>query len=71
MGAKVASKDDGWSPGDLVRLREGPFVDFPGKVLSVDQTRGLVEVEVDIFGREPEWGFLRTPLNIDKSDWPA
>lgn len=52
MERSVASNDDGWAPGDLVRLREGPYADFPGKVLSVDRTRGLVEVVVDIFGRE-------------------
>jgi len=71
MGANVASKDNGWSPGDLVRLRQGPYADFPGKVLSVDQTRGLVEAVVDIFGRETRVEVLRTILNIGNSDWPA
>lgn len=52
MEGSVASQGNGWSPGDLVRLREGPYADFPGKVLSVDRDRGLVEVMVDIFGRE-------------------
>lgn len=52
MEGSVPNQGNGWSPGDLVRLREGPYADFPGKVLSVDRARGLVEVMVDIFGRE-------------------
>lgn len=45
---------DGWQPGDSVRLREGPYADFPGEVLSVDRVNGWVTVVVDIFGRETE-----------------
>ena len=54
MDVRTASGDDDWEPGDLVRLSEGPFADFPGKVLSVDRVRGLVAVMVDIFGRETQ-----------------
>lgn len=50
----MENRGSGWSPGDFVRLCEGPFADFPGKVLSIDRARGLVRVMVDIFGRETE-----------------
>jgi transcription antitermination factor NusG len=54
MEGSAASKDNGWAPGDLVRLCEGPCADFPGKLLSVERGQGLVEIMVDIFGRETQ-----------------
>jgi hypothetical protein len=35
----------------LVRLREGPFADFPGVVPSIGPDGGSMTVVVDIFGR--------------------
>lgn len=44
--------------GDLVRIMDGPFKDYEGKVGEVDEGRGKVKVMVSIFGRE-------TPLELD------
>ena len=44
--------------GDPVRINEGPFRDFEGKVSDIDETRGKVKVLVSIFGRE-------TPVELD------
>jgi len=38
--------------GDLVKVVDGPFKDFEGKVSGVDNERGKVKVLVSMFGRE-------------------
>lgn len=43
---------------DTVKIVEGPFAEFIGKVDSVDEERGKVKVLVSIFGRE-------TPVELD------
>jgi transcriptional antiterminator NusG len=43
---------------DLVRIMDGPFKDYEGKVGEVDEEKGKVKVLVSIFGRE-------TPLELD------
>ena len=43
---------------DTVRIIDGPFADFIGKVESVDKEKGKVRVLVSIFGRE-------TPVELD------
>jgi transcription termination/antitermination protein NusG len=43
---------------DLVRIMDGPFKDYEGKVSEVDDEKGKVKVLVSIFGRE-------TPLELD------
>jgi transcriptional antiterminator NusG len=43
---------------DTVRIIDGPFADFIGKVDSVDKEKGKVRVLVSIFGRE-------TPVELD------
>jgi len=43
---------------DPVRIIDGPFKNFEGKVQSVDETRGKVKVLVSMFGRE-------TPVELD------
>jgi len=43
---------------DTVKIVDGPFSDFIGKVDSVDEERGKVKVLVSIFGRE-------TPVELD------
>lgn len=45
-------------PGDLVRITEGPFKDFEGKVSAIDEERGKVKVAVNMFGRD-------TPVELD------
>lgn len=44
--------------GDLVKITDGPFKDFDGKVSEIDQTRGKVKVLVNMFGRD-------TPVELD------
>ncbi len=46
------------SIGDLVKIADGPFKDFEGKVGEVDTQRGKVKVLVSMFGRE-------TPVELD------
>jgi len=45
-------------PTDLVRIMDGPFKDYEGKVGEIDEEKGKVKVLVSIFGRE-------TPLELD------
>jgi transcriptional antiterminator NusG len=44
--------------GDLVKISDGPFKDYEGKVGEVDEAKGKVKVMVTIFGRE-------TPVELD------
>ena len=44
--------------GDAVKIKNGPFKDFDGKVSEVDEKRGKVTVLVSMFGRE-------TPVELD------
>lgn len=45
-------------PNDAVRISDGPFKGFEGKVSAVDEERGKVKVLVSMFGRE-------TPVELD------
>jgi transcriptional antiterminator NusG len=47
-----------FSVGDSVRVNDGPFKDFLGKVDEVNDEQGKVKVLVSVFGRE-------TPLELD------
>jgi len=47
-----------FSMGDAVKITEGPFADFLGKVDEVNEEQGKVRVLVSVFGRE-------TPLELD------
>lgn len=38
--------------GDLVKITDGPFKDYDGKISEVDEERGHVKVMVPIFGRD-------------------
>lgn len=38
--------------GDLVKVVDGPFKDYDGKVSEVDEERGRVKVLVPVFGRD-------------------
>ena len=42
----------GFQNGDVVRITEGPFVDFIGAINDVDESKGKVRVLVSFFGRE-------------------
>ena len=38
--------------GDLVKITDGPFKDYDGKISELDTERGRIKVMVPIFGRE-------------------
>ncbi|MBT7338445.1 MAG: transcription termination/antitermination factor NusG, partial [Candidatus Jacksonbacteria bacterium] len=44
--------------GETVKIVDGPFKDFEGKVSEVDQARGKIKVAISMFGRE-------TPVELD------
>ncbi len=44
--------------GDHVKITDGPFKDFDGRISEVDEERGRVKVLVTMFGRE-------TPVELD------
>ena len=44
--------------GDPIKITDGPFKDFDGKVSEIDQERGKIKVLVNIFGRD-------TPVELD------
>lgn len=44
--------------GDPVKITDGPFKDFDGKIESVDEEKGKIKVLVSMFGRE-------TPVELD------
>ena len=37
--------------GDTVRVLSGPFASFPGRIEGINQTKRLLKVRVEIFGR--------------------
>ncbi len=39
-------------PGDLVKIIDGPFKEYDGKVSEVDEARNRIKVMVPIFGRD-------------------
>ncbi len=44
--------------GETVKIIDGPFTDFLGKVAEIDEEKGQVRVLVSVFGRE-------TPIELD------
>ncbi len=44
--------------GDPVKITDGPFKDFDGKVSEVDQERGKLKILINVFGRD-------TPVELD------
>lgn len=52
MGADTPKHQIDLIVGDLVKIIDGPFKDFEGKVSGVDTERGKVKVFVSMFGRE-------------------
>jgi len=44
--------------GDMVKINDGPFKDFDGRVSEIDESRGKVKVLVNMFGRD-------TPVELD------
>lgn len=44
--------------GDPVKIIDGPFRDFEGKISEIDEERGKIKVLISMFGRE-------TPVELD------
>jgi transcriptional antiterminator NusG len=44
--------------GDAIKINDGPFKDFDGKIQEIDEEKGKIKVLVSIFGRE-------TPVELD------
>ena len=40
-----------FSPGDVVKIKDGPFESFEGEIDEVDDTSGKISVLIEIFGR--------------------
>ena len=49
-----------WNKGDAIRVVEGPFSDFTGKIEEVNADREKLKVLINIFGRD-------TPVELDFS----
>ncbi|MBI2451427.1 MAG: transcription termination/antitermination protein NusG [Parcubacteria group bacterium] len=58
MGVEEPKYKIDLSVGDPVKIIDGPFKDFDGKVAEVDEARGKIKVLVSMFGRE-------TPVELD------
>jgi len=58
MGVETPQYKIEVKPGDSVKIVDGPFKDFDGKVSEIDEARGKIKVMVNIFGRD-------TPVELD------
>ena len=58
MGVETPQYKIDVEPGDAVKIIDGPFKDFDGKIAEIDQERGKVKVLVNMFGRD-------TPVELD------
>ena len=58
MGVETPQYKIDVQAGDAIKITDGPFKDFDGKVSEIDQERGKVKWLVNMFGRD-------TPLELD------
>jgi len=58
MGKEEPDYDIDIVPGDAVKVTDGPFKNFDGKVEVVDREKGKIKVLVNMFSRE-------TPVELD------
>ena len=40
--------------GDTVRILAGPFASFTGRITGINQSKTLIRVSVDIFGKDSD-----------------
>ncbi|MCU1371568.1 MAG: nusG [Ilumatobacteraceae bacterium] len=59
-GSRPARPRLEWELSETVRVKEGPFADFSGEIVEIDEDKLKVKVLVNIFGRE-------TPVELDFS----
>jgi transcriptional antiterminator NusG len=45
----------------MVRIKAGPFAGFPGKIEGINQSKSLLKVKIEIFGRV-------TPIKVTFSE---
>ena len=58
MGVEEPKYKIDFAVSDVVKITDGPFKDFEGRVNSIDEERGKIKVLVSMFGRE-------TPVELD------
>jgi len=58
MGVETPQYKIDVKPGDHVKIVDGTFKDFDGKVAEVDEEKGKVKVLINMFGRD-------TPVELD------
>ena len=58
MNADTAKHAIDLTPGEVIKIVDGPFKDLEGKVNEIDNERGKIKVLVAMFGRE-------TPVELD------
>lgn len=58
IGAETPQYEIDVNMGNLIRITDGPFKDFEGKVSEIDKERGRLKVLVNVFGRD-------TPVEVD------
>ena len=58
MGVDVPQYKIDVEVGDAIKITDGPFKDFDGKVSEIDAQRGKVKVLINMFGRD-------TPVELD------
>ena len=58
MGVETPQHKIEVKAGDSVKIVDGPFKDFDGKVSETDEARGKIKVLVNMFGRD-------TPVELD------
>jgi transcriptional antiterminator NusG len=58
VGEEAQKPKTVWTVGQSVRVTEGPFSEFSGKITEVNAERETVKVLISIFGRE-------TPVEVD------
>lgn len=58
MGLEDKTVDVDFEVGETVTVKEGPFANFTGEIVSMDLAKGKARVMVNMFGRE-------TPVELD------
>ena len=58
MGVETPEYKIEFKEGDTVKIVDGPFRDFDGKISEIDREKGKVRVLVNMFGRD-------TPVELD------
>jgi transcription termination/antitermination protein NusG len=62
------NKKHEFSIGERVRIKVGPFQNFPARIVAINTQKGVLKVKVDIFGRTKPVEL--TFLDVEKSIKP-